>query len=938
MAGNADRPSNVVLNFKMDGQVQYAKTLKDINAVMNAAAKEYKNHVAAMGDDAKATDKLVVEKKKLEIQMDAAKKRTEMLRKEYETMSKSTKTTTGQLTQMYSKLLDSERAEISLQKSLDRVNGGLSDQAIEAGKAKEVLANLQGESRLLEAEQKKLVSSFKLQNAELGNSASEADKLELAQKQIREQMALTEKAVSNLENQLEQSKKVYGENSVEVTQLESKLNGAKSTIAEFSNKLDGIKTSGDKAGDGLESIGKKLDLNNLMEASEALQGVTDSLISLGKSAMDSALQFGDSQTNLQANLGLTAEEAEKLNGVVKDVFNNGVVESVEEANQAVVTVKSAFDDLNNADLEKLTNQITTIAKRTGTDVVENTNAAQQMVTAFGISGSQAMDLIAAGYQNNLNKSGDFLDTLNEYSPHFAAAGYSAKDMLEIINNGMQNGALNTDKAADAVKEFQIRLGDGSFEKIVGNYSTETQNMFDKWKSGQATVADVAGSISKDLNKMTPIEQQKALSEISTQFEDLGVNGAAALFSVGHAFDDVNGKADQMSQKTPGEKWTSALHELQTTLQPIGQNLLDALSPVLTVLSALAKLFGMLPGPVQTFITVFGGLITLVGVAIPIIAGLIASVGVIAPLFTAVGVSAGGASIGVGALMTTLLPIIGIVAAVAAAIAGIVLVIKNWGGITDWVSDKWGKFTSWLSKTTSNLSKNFVKGFDDMKKGAVNKFGELKSGAEKTISNFKTNAVNKANEIKTGFVNKVNDLRIGAVKKLNDMKNSAGNVMNKAKDMIVSPIELARDKISGIISKIKGFFTNLKLKIPTPSLPKLPHFSLEWDSKEILGKTIKYPSGFDVKWYAQGGIFTQPTIFSTPYGAKGVGEAGPEAVLPLNDKTLGAIGEAIAKTMSVGGGGGVIVQQMIVRDDQDIQKISRELNNLMTNFRRARGNR
>ena len=88
MPGNS-KERNVVLNFKMDGQVQYANTLKQINMVMNNAAKEYKNHIAAMGQDATMTDKLLAEKKKLEIQMEAAKKRTAMLRSEYQAMSRT---------------------------------------------------------------------------------------------------------------------------------------------------------------------------------------------------------------------------------------------------------------------------------------------------------------------------------------------------------------------------------------------------------------------------------------------------------------------------------------------------------------------------------------------------------------------------------------------------------------------------------------------------------------------------------------------------------------------------------------------------------------------------------------------------------------------------------------------------------------------------------
>jgi hypothetical protein len=38
---------------------------------------------------------------------------------------------------------------------------------------------------------------------------------------------------------------------------------------------------------------------------------------------------------------------------------------------------------------------------------------------------------------------------------------------------------------------------------------------------------------------------------------------------------------------------------------------------------------------------------------------------------------------------------------------------------------------------------------------------------------------------------------------------------------------------------------------------------------------------NVEWYAKGGIFDKPTLFNTPYGLKGVGEAGPEVVAPLS---------------------------------------------------------
>lgn len=906
----ADKEKNVVLNFKMDGQVQYAKTLREINAIMNTASKEYKNHVAAMGTDATATDKLIAEKKKLEIQMEAARKRTEMLRAQYEEMSKSTKTTTGQLTQMYSKLLDSERAEMSLQKSLDRVNEGLSEQAIEAGQAKETLSDLQNESKLLEAEQKKLTSSFKLQKAELGDNATEAQKIELAQKQLREQMSLTERVVENLEKQLDAAKKVYGENSREVMELETKLNGAKTTLKNFSNSLDNIEDSGKKAASGLESIEKKLDLNNLMEASEQLQGLTDKLIDIGKSAMDSAMQFGDSQTYLQANLGITAKEAEKLNDVVDEVFKNGVVGSMDEASEAVMLVKRAFGDLNDTDLEKLTNQITTIAKRTDTDVNENVRAAQQMMTAFGISGEEAMDLIAAGFQNGLNRSDDFLDTLNEYAPLFADAGISADQMLQILDNGLKNGAFNTDKVADAVKELQIRFGDGTFEEKMDIFSEGTQSLFRKWQDGKATMADVMSSIQKDIKKMDPTEQQAALTELGTQFEDLGVEGSLSLLEIGKGMDDVNGKAEEMSQKSPGEKWESSLRELQTALKPIGENLISALTPVINGLAQLADWFSKLPGPVQTFITVFGGIIAVAGVLAPIIIGVVTAF---------------------MSLQSLLLPLIGIIAGVAAAIAGIILVIQNWGAITDWLSEKWNQFKDWigglwnsikeLASTVFNAIGDFFKNWgqsigdffkntwDGIKETfntiistivnfVLERFNNLKSNVSSIFETIKSVASNVWNDIKNTISNIVEGVKNTVSNVFNSLKSTVSNIWDGIKNAIVNPINTAKDLIKSAIDTIVGFFKGLgeKLKIDIPK-PKLPHFKIS-GKFDLVPPDISVPK-IGVEWYAKGGIFTRPTIF----GMNGnnvtiAGEAGPEAALPLNAETLGAIGEGIAKTMNL----------------------------------------
>ncbi len=78
------KESDVVLNFKMNGEINYSRTIKDINKEMNLAATEYKNQVSAMDKNATQTEKLTATKKKLEKQLSLAEQRTKLLREEYE--------------------------------------------------------------------------------------------------------------------------------------------------------------------------------------------------------------------------------------------------------------------------------------------------------------------------------------------------------------------------------------------------------------------------------------------------------------------------------------------------------------------------------------------------------------------------------------------------------------------------------------------------------------------------------------------------------------------------------------------------------------------------------------------------------------------------------------------------------------------------------------
>ncbi|WP_131101073.1 phage tail tape measure protein [Bacillus sp. SYJ] len=690
MPGNKER--NVVLNFKMDGQVQYAQTLKQINMVMNNAAKEYKNHIAAMGQDATATDKLAAEKKKLEIQMESAKKRTAMLRSEFEAMSKNTNTTAEQLNKMYGQLLDSELAETALNKAMKRVNEGLSEQAIEAREARGTLIDLQENSKKLEAEQKRLTSSFKLQNAELGQNASEADKLELAQKQLRQQMEMTDRVVHNLEQQLSAAKRVYGENSTEVQQLETKLNQAKTTLKQFENSLQSVGRSGDQAADGMEQLGKKLDLHNMMEATQMLEGMTQQLIELGKSTVGIAIDFDRSQRKIQSSLGLTQKGAENLGKISKDVWKKGFGESLEEVDQALIQVYQNMRDVPHEELQSVSEDILTIAKLYDVDVREATRGAGQVMTQFNLSSKETFDLLAYGMQKGLNYSDELFDNLSEYSPIWAEMKFSAQDMFGMLIAGTENGSYNLDRLNDGMLEFnnQLLYGGKDVGEAFGDLSEKSQGLFKDFKDGKASASDVFKSVITDLQGMDDQVKRNTIGQtlMRTLWEGQGKEAILSLGDIQGALGDTAGSMDEMKklqEESLGQQFQKALRETQAALEPVGKKLAEltktVLPPLVNGIKSVVDWFAKLPGPIQNFAFIFVGLVAVVGTLAPIIAVVVASVGVL------------GTTIGV---------VIGVIAGLAAVIAGVIWAIQNWGQITDWLSEKWTQFKDWFGELWSSL--------------------------------------------------------------------------------------------------------------------------------------------------------------------------------------------------------------------------------------------
>lgn len=110
-----------------------------------------------------------------------------------------------------------------------------------------------------------------------------------------------------------------------------------------------------------------------------------------------------------------------------------------------------------------------------------------------------------------------------------------------------------------------------------------------------------------------------------------------------------------------------------------------------------------------------------------------------------------------------------------------------------------------------------------------------------------------------------------------------------------------DAARSAASAVKAAFENMTITIPKPRIPVI---SVSTNSVSYGdGGSVSVPQ-FSVNWNALGGIIDQPTIFNTSAGMQGVGEAGPEAILPL-DTLWAKMKEILNEAIAASGGASLI---------------------------------
>jgi phage-related minor tail protein len=400
--------------------------------------------------------------------------------------------------------------------------------------------------------------------------------------------------------------------------LRSTFEDAEKTIKEF--------------GDSLKETGENLS-----------EYVSLPLAAFGGLAGKVANDFDSSQGRIQAQLGLTADEAEELGAIAEEVWKENFGENVKDAGDAVTLVKKSLKDLNGDEIKKAAEEALILRDVFEYEVNESTRAAKALMDNFAISGTKAFDYITVAAQKGADYSGELIDTINEYSTYFSAAGISIDGMFNILIQGAQNGAWNLDKVGDAVKEFNIRAKDGS-EATANGFAAiglDAKKMGeaiakggkDGEKAFMATITALAAM--KD-----PVKQNAAgVALFGTQWEDLEAKVVTALNPTKDMLGEVEGatqKAGQALNDNFGANATAVWRETQDAMEPVGNILLDmaekAIPPLSAAIADVSKWFENLGPSMQQSIILFGLIAAAIGPVLVIVGSLvsaIASIGLVA---------------------------------------------------------------------------------------------------------------------------------------------------------------------------------------------------------------------------------------------------------------------------------------------------------------------
>jgi len=314
---------------------------------------------------------------------------------------------------------------------------------------------------------------------------------------------------------------------------------------------------------------------------------------------------------LQARTGKTDAELNQLKETAQNVFAQGVGESVNDAVNSIALAEQQLGEfLDPAQLESFIVKAGGIGKTFDKDITEVIANSRTAIINFNTDGETALNNISLALQKAGNAADDVLDTFNEYSPRAAEAGLSIEEFTSVLVSGVQAGARDTDKLADAISEANTFLSEGTsinaFDGIIKGatgaekaLATSIQNILIEAKKGNISTLEAltlsqqdieqalkSGNISEAFNK------ELNIAIAGTPAEELGIEVFRRTFTAPLPVDEIKKQgqeAGKLIEESIAPKGFEGLkRQFSLILDDLGTSVFTALSPVIDTLGDLLQ--------------------------------------------------------------------------------------------------------------------------------------------------------------------------------------------------------------------------------------------------------------------------------------------------------------------------------------------------------------
>lgn len=325
--------------------------------------------------------------------------------------------------------------------------------------------------------------------------------------------------------------------------------------------------------------------------SSSLQQLKQRINTTKKELADVAAELGGATSGTDNFSGAIGQLTSQLgiNGDMLSTLTSGTIgytAAVGAVATAAITAAKAFADYNSelakqdnittvttglkgASADQMTDAARALASVYDVDFREVINAANTLMTQFGKSGDDAIQLIRDGMQGMImGDGGKLLSMINQYAPAFRDAGVSASQLVAVIQNS--EGGIFTDQNMSAIVMGikNIRLMTKQTSDALAQLGIDGQEMSRKMNDGSLTVFDALKQVA---GQLTNVESgSKSAGEVmQTVF---GRSGAMAGTNLGKAIETLNTNLEETKMQT-GEIG-QATADLQLATERLNQAIRD----------------------------------------------------------------------------------------------------------------------------------------------------------------------------------------------------------------------------------------------------------------------------------------------------------------------------------------------------------------------------